>query len=172
MRREAIGWRSSSPTSSDDPGNEMKSRTITVTVLAAIGVIAVWWLFVFSPARSDAKKANDDLSSAKETNRTLDTQNKQLDDLKSHEKEIKTELKRLQNAVPDDRALASFIDQANNIAVNTRVTWVSVAPTPPTSGANGGTPSSSNSLPVTISVKGPYYNVLDYINRLENIPRL
>src|SRR5262249_25579006 len=154
--RAAIGWSSSSPTSSDDPGNEMKSRTITVTVLAAIAVIAVWWLFVFSPARGDAKKANDDLSSAKEQNRTLETQNKQLEDLKSHEHDIKADLKRLQNAVPDDPALASFIDQANAIASTSRVTWVSVAPTAPTSAA-GGTPVTSGSLQLTISVKGPYY---------------
>src|SRR5262245_1353870 len=112
MARAAIGWRSSKPTSSDDPGNDMKSRTITVTVVAAIAVIAVWWLFVFSPTRSDASKASDELSSAKEQERTLDTQNKQLDDLKKHEREIDADLKRLNKAVPDNPALAAFIDQA------------------------------------------------------------
>ncbi len=150
----------------------MKSRTITVTVVAAIAVVAVWWLFVFSPTRSDASKASAELSTAKEQERTLDTQNKQLDDLKKHQREIDSDLKRLNKAVPQDAALAPFIDQANAIASATGVTWQSVTPTAPAAPGAGATSGSADAIQLTITVQGPYFNVLDYINRLENIPRL
>jgi Tfp pilus assembly protein PilO len=150
----------------------MKSRTITVSALAAIAIIVVWWLFLFSPARSNASKVNSDIDAAKEEGRTLDTQVKQLRDLERHAPEIKAQLDKLRQAVPASPDLASFIDQANQIATDTGVKWASVAPSDPTGSAAAGTPTTSNEIQLAISVSGGYYEVLDYLNRLDNMPRL
>ena len=144
----------------------MKSRTITVSVLVAVVVIALWWVFAYSPARSEASKVSADVDTAKAESRTLETQNKQLEDLKAKAPQIQAELDRLSNAVPEDAHLASFIQQANQIATATGVKWASVAPTEPAPTGSAGT------IALTISVSGDYYQVLDYINQLENMPRL
>lgn len=144
----------------------MKSRTITVSVLVAVVIIALWWVFAFSPARSEASKVAADVDTAKAESRTLETQNKQLEDLKAHAPQIEAERDRLRNAVPEDAQLASFIQQANQIATATGVKWASVSPTEPAPTGTSGT------IALSISVSGDYYQVLDYINQLEGMPRL
>jgi type IV pilus assembly protein PilO len=144
----------------------MKSRTIMVSVLAAIGIIVVWWMFLFSPARSDATKVNTDIDTAKEEGRTLDTQVKQVRDLERRAPEVKAELDRLRQAVPASPELASFIDQANQIATETGVKFASISPTEPTA------TTSATEIQLAITVNGGYYEVLDYLNRLDTLPRL
>jgi type IV pilus assembly protein PilO len=144
----------------------MKSRTIMVSVLAAVAIIVVWWMFLYSPARSDASKVNDDVNTAKEESRSLETQVKQVHDLERHAPEIKAQVERLRDAVPQQPELASFIDQANQIATDAGVDWASISPTDPSTATNAG------EIQLQITVNGGYYEVLDYLNRLDNLPRL
>ena len=46
------------------------------------------------------------------------------------------------------------------------MTWVSVSPTPPA--ATG----SADTVQLSMELEGGYFQVLDYLNRLENMPRL
>ncbi len=144
----------------------MNNRTITASVVASIAIIAVWWLFLFSPARSDASKVGDELTTAKAQTRTLEVQKKQIDDLEKRAPQINAERDKLRAAVPQDADLASFIDQANELGTEAGITWVSVSPTEPTAGGVAG------EIPLNMQVTGGYFQVLDYLNKLENMPRL
>ena len=59
----------------------MNNRTIAGGVLAAVLVLAVWWMFVFSPVRSDASKVDTEIESAQADTKSLEAENAQLDDL-------------------------------------------------------------------------------------------
>jgi Tfp pilus assembly protein PilO len=144
----------------------MNNRTVTVGVLAAVLIVAAWWMFLFSPARSDASKVDTEVKAAKAKSLSLETEKKQLEDLEKRAPEIEADRDRLRNAVPDQPDLATFIEQANQLGVDTGVTWVSVSPTEPAAGTAAGT------IQVALQVTGGYYQVLDYLNRLESIPRL
>ena len=146
----------------------MKSRTITVSVLVAVVIIALWWVFVFSPARSEASKVAADVDTAKAESRTLETQNKQLEDLEAHAPQIEAERRPPAQRRPRGRATSpSFIQQANQIATaSRREVGVGFADrTRPDRNAR-------ETIALTISVSGDYYQVLDYINQLEGMPRL
>jgi Tfp pilus assembly protein PilO len=166
MPHEATGWRSSKEESNDRVGAEMKSRTVTISILVAVLIVGVWWMFLFSPVRGDAGKVDDEIETAKSETRALETQAKQLEDLERRAPEIEANLDRLREAVPAEPELASFIDLANQLGVDTGVRWVSVAPAEPATTGQAGT------IQLTIEVEGGYFQVLDYLNRLENLPRL
>ena len=144
----------------------MNNRTIAGGVLAAVLVLAVWWMFVFSPVRSDASKVDTEIESAQADTKSLEAENAQLEDLEARAPELQADVDRLNAAVPTTPELASFIDAANALGVETGVTWVSVSPTPPaTAGA-------SDTVQLSMELEGGYFQVLDYLNRLENMPRL
>ena len=75
--------------------------------------------------------------------------------------QVETDRDRLRNAVPDQPELASFIEQANQLGTDTGVTWVSVSPSEPSAGTAAGT------VTVALEVTGGFFQVLDYLNRLE-----
>lgn len=144
----------------------MNNRTVAAGVLAAVLIVAAWWMFLFSPARSDANKVESQVKAAKAKSLSLETEQKQLEDLEQRAPQIQADRDRLRNAVPDQPELASFIEQANQLGTDTGVTWVSVSPSEPSAGTAAGT------VTVALEVTGGYYQVLDYLNRLESIPRL
>ena len=144
----------------------MNNRTITVGALAAVLIVGLWWMFVFSGIRSESSDVSEQIDAARGETRSLDTELKLLEDLEARAPETQAELDRLRQAVPDDAELASFIDAANALGSETGVTWLSVAPTAPAAGTAAGT------IPLAISVEGGYFQVLDYLNRLEDLSRL
>ena len=94
----------------------MNNRTVTAGVLAAVLIVAAWWVFVFSPARSDASKVGSEVTTAKAKSRiTRDAEQKQLEDLEKRAPQIQADRDRLRNAVPDQPELATFIEQANQL---------------------------------------------------------
>jgi Tfp pilus assembly protein PilO len=144
----------------------MNNRTVAVGVAAAVVIVAAWWLFFFAPVRNDTTKANKDVDAAKAETRDLEVKNKQLEDLQRHAPQIKADRDRLRHAVPETPELGTFIQQLNQLAADTGVKWVSVGPQQPSAGTASGT------TQLSISVEGGYFEVLDYINRLESLPRL
>jgi Tfp pilus assembly protein PilO len=112
----------------------MNNRTVTAGVLAAVLIVAAWWVFVFSPARSDANKVGSEVTAAKAKSRSLETEQKQLEDLEKRAPQIQADRDRLRSAVPDQPELATFIEQANQLGTDTGVTWVSISPSEPAAG--------------------------------------
>ena len=144
----------------------MNNRTITLSAIGAVLVIAVWWMFVFSPIKTESSDAAKEVDVAKAETRTLETQLSQLEDLEAKGAETQARLDQLRGAVPQQSDLAGYIDSANALAAETGVTWVSVTPAPPTVTGGIGT------IQLSMVVKGGYYQVLDYLNRVEHMSRL
>jgi Tfp pilus assembly protein PilO len=144
----------------------MKNRMIAATAVAAVLILAVWWLFLYSPVRGDTSKVGHEVQAAKTETRTLETQSKQVRDLERRAPQIQAELNRLQQAVPANPDLASFIEAANQLGTDAGVKWVSISPAEP-----GGT-GPAGTIQMAIQVEGGYFQVLDYLNRLENASRL
>jgi Tfp pilus assembly protein PilO len=144
----------------------MKNRTIAVGGIVAVLVIAAWWMFVFSGIRSEASDIDEETDAARTEQRSLETQLKLLEDLEANSAETQARLNELRAAVPEQADLAAFIDQANALGAETGVSWVSVTPAPPAATGSVGT------VNFSIVVEGGYYQVLDYLNRMENLDRL
>jgi hypothetical protein len=70
--------------------------------------------------------------------------------------------------VPDTPNLAEFILDTNAAAAESGISVVSITPTPPAEDAEAGTPS----IHVQLDVTGGYFQVIDFLNRLNQLPRI
>jgi Tfp pilus assembly protein PilO len=143
-------------------------RAVVLGALAAVGVVALWWVFVFSPKGNDLNDARDDLDRAKRQTQTLNAQLKQLEDLQERSPQTEAELGRLSAAIPAQPNQADFLSGLNDIADQSGITWQSVTMQEPTDATPGLPPT----IAVQISIEGGFFQALDYINRLEDLERL
>jgi Tfp pilus assembly protein PilO len=143
----------------------MKTRNVAVGALAAVLVLALWWMFFLKPTRSQTSKVHKEVAEAERDALSLKAQLAQVSD-KARNKQLEAQLTRLHAAVPTSPELATFVRTANTIADQSGVAWVSVTPGQPTVTAG------VNAISLGIMVKGTYPQVLDYLNRLQNLDRL
>ena len=90
-----------------------------------------------------------------------------LQEISKNGPEIAAQLDRLSAAVPTAPDLDGFILSANQIAVQSGIDWLSVSPSVAQAGTTG-----PSVIPLTMSIQGGFFQVLDYLNRLEDLGRL
>jgi Tfp pilus assembly protein PilO len=149
------------------PGGAAVSRRALLAGLSgAVVVVLAWWFLLWSPQRSRISDARDEL------------QLRRLRDLQAREAVVRSRLERLRVAIPDQPNLAQFILAANEAAERAGIEFLSITPTPPAAPAaaargqqaEGGGPPAEIRLSMTIT--GGYFQVLDFVNRLDDLPRL
>jgi Tfp pilus assembly protein PilO len=145
----------------------MRSRVIAVGVLLAIVVLLGWNLLIFAPKGRTLSHAKDDTKAAQQIETVLRATLARLQDISQNGPEIAAELDKLSAAVPESPDLDGFILSANQIAVKSGIDWLSVSP----GLVQAGTPGPSV-IPLTVQIKGGFFQVLDYLNRLEDMGRL
>jgi Tfp pilus assembly protein PilO len=146
----------------------MNRRTVILGALIAVGVVALWWVLVFSPKSGDLSDAKDALSEAQRRGQTLAAQANQLRDLEKRSPQIEAQLAKYSAAIPEQPNQSDFISGLNDIADASGITWQSVTMQEPAQ-ANPGEPPT---IQVQISLDGGFFQTLDYLNRLEDLDRL
>ncbi|HEX5266799.1 MAG TPA: type 4a pilus biogenesis protein PilO [Acidimicrobiales bacterium] len=149
-------------------------------VFGAAGVIVAmvlaWWFLLWGPRNRSYNDANTAAQQAQGQVEQLQAQLNRLESIKQQLPLLQAQLAKMQVAVPDKPQLDQIILNINTAAVNSGVQLLSIAPTPPaataTSGAGAGTSGAPPSIRVALSLKGGYNQVLDFINRLDGLPRL
>lgn len=145
----------------------MKRFLPLIAAGAALLIVAVWYFALYAPKNSDLSKAHDDLSAAQASAQTLRAQLSNLRGLEANRAKQQAVLQKLSAAVPPTPDLASFILQANDIATQSGVNWLQVSPSQPSAAGGGPT-----TITLTMQLEGGFYQVYDYLNRLENMQRL
>jgi Tfp pilus assembly protein PilO len=161
------------------PGGAAVSRRALLAGLSgAVVVVLAWWFLLWSPQRSRISDARDRRRAAEEQAASLELQLRRLRDLQAREAVVRSRLERLRVAIPDQPNLAQFILAANEAAERAGIEFLSITPTPPAAPAaaargqqaEGGGPPAEIRLSMTIT--GGYFQVLDFVNRLDDLPRL
>jgi Tfp pilus assembly protein PilO len=143
-------------------------RYVVFGVIAVIGVIALWWVFIFSPKAHTLDDARKNRDSARSEAQTLEAQLNQLKDLQNRKTETEAQLGKLSAAIPATPNQADFISGLNDIADASGIGWQSVTMQNPAAGVAG----APETISVQIQIKGGFFQVLDYFNRLEDLDRL
>jgi Tfp pilus assembly protein PilO len=144
----------------------MRSRVIAVGALLCVVVLIIWNLFIFAPKGRSLSHAKKDTQAAQQTESTLRATLTRLQSISRNGPEIAAELDKLSAAVPDSPDLDGFILSANQIAVKSGIDWLSVSPGVVTAGTTG-----PSVIPLSVTIKGGFFQVLDYLNRLEAMGR-
>ena len=146
----------------------MKRRTLLIALGAAGGLLALWFVLLWGPQGGELDKAADREDAADTTNQELELRLARLRESQERAPSLQAELAELRAAVPDGPDLAQFILDAHTIAEESGVEFTSINQTPPAPSTTGGPPS----IALTINVMGGYFEVLDYLDRLDSLGRI
>ena len=146
----------------------MKRNAVIAVVAGALVVILIWFFALYKPKSNDVSSTKVAVSNAQAQQQSLVATLARLHSLDKERPQQQATLDKLNAAIPDSPGLADFIFQANTAAADSGVDWLSISPTPPAPGTTGG----PSVIVLNIQVQGGFFQVLDYLNRLENLPRL
>jgi type IV pilus assembly protein PilO len=160
---------------------------VALTVLASVAILAAGWFLVVSPKRVDAAAIRDEAAAKQASNSTLQTQ---LAMLKAQAKDLPRQQARLAAVaarIPDNPALPTLIRALSKAAAETSVELISIAPAAPaaytapgaaatttttgTAGTTAATATPLEAIGVTINVNGGYFQVEQFLDRLEGLAR-
>lgn len=171
----------------------MNRRVTLMAILAAVVVLVAWYFLLWSPRSDELDEARERKEQAEQENQNLEAQLARLRADQQREPQLRASLEKLRVAIPDRPDLAQFILDTNDAAVRSGIDWVSIAPTPPaaatpaatatttttapeTTGTTGTTAPPVAQLPAQIvlsmQVNGGYFQVMDFLNRLDAMPRI
>jgi Tfp pilus assembly protein PilO len=167
---------------------------IALTVVGALAIAAGGWFLLISPKRADASALRDEATSRQQANTILVNQ---LAQLKAKAKDLPKEQAKLAAVaakIPGNSALPALIRALNDAADETGVELVSMAPgqpaavapavatttttaagsksaAAPSGGAGSAAVGTLQSIPLALNVVGSYFQVAEYLDRLENLSR-
>ncbi len=144
----------------------MKARIIAVCVLVLVVVVIAWNAIFYGPAGDAADKAKQREVAAAQARTQLTAQLKALQDVAAKGPEFQAKIDTLSRAVPLTPDLEGFTRSANDLKTKTGIDWVSVQNAVPSSGAG------LSEIKMQIIVSGGYYQILDYLTRLQQLRRI
>ena len=146
----------------------MRNRLILIAGGAALAVLVLWFLLLWGPQGSRLNDARDRRDVAQDRAEQLELQIARLRASQDRALGLAAQREQLRVAVPEQPNLAQFLLDANDAAERSGIDFISVSPSPPAA-SDVGEPAA---VSLAISVSGGYFQVLDFINRLEALPRL
>lgn len=177
----------------------MNRRAVALAGIGAVLLLLAWYFVLWSPRSSALDDARDRKDVAEQRNQQLEASIERLRKEQQNEPQRRANLERLRAAIPDQPNLAQFILDTNDAAVKAGIDFISIAPTPPAApaavaaptttttapqagsgvGAGAGAGSSSSTtagapaeIKLTLQIAGGYFQVLDFLNRLGDMPRV
>ena len=153
----------------------IKSRRqiVVLAVLLSAVLIVAFVFLIWNPKAKEISAADANLASLQSQNSTAQAQIATLVAFEAQLPTAKLELARLQTAIPNYPDLANFILAVNAISNESGITFISISPSQPAPQvATAGTSPAPPIVALSIQVKGGYFQVLDFMNRLDNLPRL
>ena len=150
------------------------NRRVLIGVVAGVAVIGVWFVALWKPQQAEIGKAKKQAAAAEQQATDLGLQVSRLQDLKSRTALQQSQLERLRVAIPDQPNLGEFILDANQAATKAGIDFLSITPAQPAAGtpAPGAAGAAPASVRLSMTITGGYYQVIDFLNRVEAMPRI
>jgi Tfp pilus assembly protein PilO len=149
---------------------------------AGLVLLLLWYVVLWGPQGSALSKAKTRGGAATAQRETLRDQLNRLQQSRRDQPLKQAQLETLRVAIPDDPNLAQFILDTNDAASRSGVDFLSITPTPPgTGGAQGTTATTApttagggsvSAIRIAMNVTGGYFQILDFVNRLNRLPRI
>jgi len=145
----------------------VKRNQILIGVAALLAIVLVWYFVLYAPLGDDLDSAQAQKTEEQKKTDSLQADLARLQGQKENGAQQQALLRKLDAAVPEQPDLAEFIIQANEIADQSGISFLSIAPTPPAAGTGG-----ASVIALTISIQGSFFQLQDYLRLLEKLERL
>lgn len=147
----------------------MSRRIALFAVGSMLVLLAAWFLLLWSPKGGELDKARQRRAAAEQQVDALQLKFDRLKDARKREPQLLAARDRLKSAVPEKADLAGFILDANAAAQQAGVDFMSITPTPPAQSPLAGSPPI---VAVQVTANGGYFPMMDFLQRLLDLPRL
>lgn len=155
----------------------MSVRTQAILVGAGFLLLVLLWFFLgFRPQQDRINELRDQQEETQSEIGNLRAQLERLQELQRMEPQLRAQASRLQDALPTDPRIPDFILQVQDAANLAGIDFLSISPslpspfTPPGADQQGG-PADLQSISVSIQTTGTFFELEDFIIRLERLPR-
>jgi Tfp pilus assembly protein PilO len=169
-------------------------KVVLIGVAAALVVTLIWYLALWGPRKRSFDDARDRADRAERERTELAARIERLKAAQADEPRLRAAVESLRTAIPDEPNLAQFILDTNQAAVRSGIDFISITPSPPAAATPTttpaappapGVPSAPAAAPaaaepaplpaevaLNLQIGGGYFQVLDFLNRLDALPRL
>jgi Tfp pilus assembly protein PilO len=144
-------------------------RRYVLAAVAAVLIIAVFFLFLLSPKLKDVSEVRDQIEQAGDENQTLRNRLRQLQTAQRDEPTTRARLAVFDRLLPPTPELPTLIRQLQTAATASGIDLRSIAPSPP--GALTGR-TGVQVATVTIQVVGGFFRLQSLLTRLEELQRV
>ncbi len=141
-------------------------KIVLVASLAAFVVAVAWFLLLYQPQSNKLSDLNDDIESAKSEEVGLKAELSALEALKEQEPQIDAAVARADGLVPASPSLAAFMGEANAVATEAGLNWVTITPSEPEDTGVVG------QVSLVVDLEGGFFETVNYLERMESMPRL
>lgn len=146
----------------------MNQRTLLFGVVGLILVTLLWWLFLFSPKRSDVSDLRAEKENLEGQSSSLQAEKARLEEIEENLLTFEVNIAELERSIPTTPDLATFLEDVNLLAQQTSVDLLSIAPS---------LPSQTEGVPVleiqvSMAIEGQFFEILGFIYGLSDMERL
>ena len=146
--------------------NALKRNPLIVIGAGLLVIILLWYFLLYSPQNDDLSSAQAQTATEQKKTDALQADLARLQSQAKNSTQAAALLRKLDAAVPEQPDLAEFIIQANDIADQSGISFLSISPSPPTAGTG------ASVINLTISIQGSFFQLEDYLRLLEQLERL
>lgn len=169
----------------------MNRRNLLICGGAAVVILALWYAVLWSPQKSALSDATSRREAAEAMRDELTTRVARLRASQKDEPMKRAQVETLRTTIPDEPNLAAFILDTNDAASKSGIDFISVAPAepapavpavpgaatpvsvpPPGGAAPAGAGAPPAEIKLQLQITGGYFQVLDFLNRVNEMPRL
>lgn len=144
----------------------MKRSHVLLSVLAALLVIALFYILLFQPARDELAQLEEQIAAELVEQQGLETEISRLQAVREEAPEVEANLSAAEAIVPRDASLPSALRQLQMAADESQLVLRSVTTSRPV--ALPDAPEGLSAVTVAVEVDGRYFQVVDFLRRLED----
>lgn len=154
----------------------MIRRAPLLAVIAAVVLALAMWFLMFTPEREDQALLREEIAGLVSRQNAQRLQIARLEEIKANELDVRADIARLEQYIPDGAAQPSAIRQLQLVADASGVEISSVTFSQPVAVPGAPAPpvpdSVLASVPVSIIIEGGYFQLADFLRRVEaEMPR-
>jgi Tfp pilus assembly protein PilO len=144
----------------------MKRSQIFLSALAAVLLVAVFWVTLFQPKREEAAELEAQVLTEQDVQAELSAEIARLQAVRDTAPEVQAELAAAEAIVPRESALPAALRQLQLAADDSGAVLQAVTTARPTPIEDG--PEGLNQIETSVQLVGGYFQIVDFLRRVED----
>lgn len=135
--------------------------------LGVVVVMVAWYFLIIGPKKDDIATKNTEYQNEKKSYDESLAKVQRIEEEREAAKQASGELLKLNKLVPPDSQVPSMIVEMQSTADSAGIKFMKIVPDTAVAGTEGGT-----IVPFELNFQGEYYDVTDFLYRVENFARM